>query len=158
MVRAVCLSIFLRMSYLCHDWFIVNKKYGDVATMLPLLLSDPPSAPRNFRVLETYKDYIVVSWEPPEHDGGAKVMQYIVEKRDATRGSGMFVIAGTIDASESQYKVTKLFQGNAYQFRVSAENRVGPGPPAEIVEPTVAKLPYGKWRMVRDDASQQYLM
>ena len=56
----------------------------------------------------------------------------------------MWVVSGTVDADVRSYKVTKLFQGNRYLFRVMAENKVGPGPPAQISESVEAKLPYGE--------------
>ena len=46
-----------------------------------------------------------MSWEPPETDGGTPVIQYIVEKKDATRTTGMWVLAGTVEADVTQYKV-----------------------------------------------------
>ena len=49
-----------------------------------------------------------------------------------------------MDVSERTFKATKLFQGNGYLFRVTAENRVGLGEPAQTEKPTIAKLPYGE--------------
>ena len=56
----------------------------------------------------------------------------------------MWVVAGTVDADIEQFKVSKLFQGNRYLFRVTAENKVGCGPAVELSEPAEAKLPYGE--------------
>jgi len=93
------------------------------------------------------KDYVDLLWQCPETDGGSAVVQYIVEKRDVTRvaaaGGGMWMVCGTVSASELSIRVGKLLQGNSYLFRVSAENRVGPGPHTELPEPIVARLPYG---------------
>jgi len=109
--------------------------------------SDVPSSPRNLSVMECSKDYVDLSWQCPETDGGSAVVQYIVEKRDVTRaaaGAGaMWMVCGTVAASELSVRVGKLLQGNSYLFRVSAENRVGPGPPTELPEPVVARLPFG---------------
>lgn len=69
----------------------------------PLL--DTPGTPRNLSVKEVNKDYITVSWEAPETDGGTPVIQYIVEKKDATRTTGMWVLAGTVEADIHEYKV-----------------------------------------------------
>ena len=60
------------------------------------------------KVKEVNKDYITVSWEPPETDGGTPVIQYIVEKKDATRTTGMWVLAGTVEADVTQYKVGNI--------------------------------------------------
>ena len=62
----------------------------------------------------------------------------------------MWAIAGTADGTHHEYKVTKLFTGNNYLFRVYAENRVGPGEPATIENPVIAKLPYGKFLLSVD--------
>ena len=56
----------------------------------------------------------------------------------------MWIVAGTVDADEFSFRCTKLFQGNKYLFRVTAENRVGSGDAAELSEPVIAKLPYGR--------------
>ena len=108
-------------------------------------ISDPPGSAQNLTVIEFYKDYITISWEAPETDGGSPIIQYIIEKRDVTRSSGMWVLAGTVDAAEFQFRATKLFQGNVYQFRVFAENQVGPGVPATMSGTITAKLPYGNF-------------
>jgi len=112
-----------------------------------LYFTDAPSAPRNLSVVECSKDYVDLCWLCPESDGGSAVVQYIVEKRDITRATGasgaMWMVCGTVAASELTMRVGKLLQGNSYLFRVSAENRVGPGPPTELAEPVVARLPFG---------------
>ena len=105
-----------------------------------------PSAPRNLSVVETNKDYVDLSWQCPENDGGSPVVQYIVEKRDVTRvdaAGATWMVCGTVAANELSVRVGKLLQGNSYLFRVSAENRVGPGPPTELQQPVVAQLPFG---------------
>ena len=77
-------------------------------------------------------------------DGGSPITQYIIEKLDATRPGASWVVAGTVEASVLSYKVTKLFQGNAYLLRVAAENRVGMSLPIELDHPVIAKLPFGE--------------
>ena len=106
---------------------------------------DVPSSPRSLSVVECSKDYVDLSWQCPETDGGSAVVQYIIEKRDVTRAAaagGMWMVCGTVAASELSVRVGKLLQGNSYLFRVSAENRVGPGPPTELPQPVVARLPF----------------
>lgn len=108
------------------------------------ILLDVPSAPRNLHVKECSKDYVDIAWNAPNTDGGSEILQYVIEKRDVTRGIGTWMVCGTVGGAECRFRAGKLFQGNAYQFRVSAENRVGTGPATEMQEAIVAQLPFGK--------------
>ena len=100
-----------------------------------------PSAPRNLRVVEVYRDYIVVAWDPPEHDGGDSVSGYVIEK---TVSGNVFVNAGAVSASTTSFKLTKLYENNEYMIRVMAENRLGVGQAVTTERPVKAKLPYGE--------------
>jgi len=71
-----------------------------------------------------------------------EIQQYVVEKRDMTRG-GNWVQTGSVDGATTKHQVGKLIEGNEYLFRVVAENKIGTGPPAELSQPVTAKLPYG---------------
>jgi len=93
-------------------------------------------------VTEITKDSVGLRWEPPESTGGMDISQYVVERRDVTRGGG-WVQAASVDGSTTRHVVSKLTEGNEYLFRVSAENKIGPGPAAELSQPVTAKLPYG---------------
>ena len=130
---------------ICVD-AIVSTFGGTILVRFTCLLTDVPSEPRSVVVSERSKDYVDLSWQCPDTDGGSPVVQYIVEKRDVTRAAeagAMWMVCGTVAPSQLSVRVGKLLQGNAYLFRVSAENRVGTGPPAELQEPVVARLPYG---------------
>ena len=69
-----------------------------------VLYTDVPSSVRNLSVVEYDKDYVDLSWQCPETDGGSPVDQYIVEMRDVTRVVGaagaMWVVCGVMPASE----------------------------------------------------------
>ena len=106
--------------------------------------TDPPDSPSGLRVIEVYKDFVTIDWDVPKADGGSPITQYVVEKLDATRPGASWVVAGTVEASVLSYKVSKLFQGNAYLLRVAAENRVGMSEPLELESPVIAKLPFGE--------------
>jgi len=104
--------------------------------------TDKPSEPQNLQVTEVTKETVGLRWEPPESSGGMDIAQYVVDKRDATRGGG-WMQAATVDGTATRVVVGKLVEGNEYQFRVVAENKIGAGPPAELSQPVTAKLPYG---------------
>ena len=108
--------------------------------------TDVPSSVRNLSVVEYGKDYVDLSWQCPEDDGGSGLVQYIVEMRDVT-ADAMWMACDKVSASElrkQQIHVGKLLKGNSYLFRVSAKNRVGKiGQPTVLREPAVLiGIPY----------------
>jgi titin len=104
------------------------------------MFSGPPSAPVNLRVMEVYKDFVVVSWEPPLSNGGEKILGYDIEK--SIKGC-MFVNAGYTKSVDTRFKVTRLHEGKEYIIKVSAENRIGMGAAAKT-ESILVKIPFGE--------------
>ena len=86
------------------------------------------------------RDSITISWGPCKDDGGAELVGYVVEKRDASRTTWQRV--GYNDPSTFTYNTTGLIEDVAYHFRVFAENSVGMSPPLTTVDPIIAKSPY----------------
>uniref|UniRef100_A0A8C8ANG7 Titin n=1 Tax=Otus sunia TaxID=257818 RepID=A0A8C8ANG7_9STRI len=72
-------------------------------------------------------NYVTISWEPPELDGGATLSGYVVEQRDAHR-PGWLPVSESV--TRTMFKFTRLVEG--YRFRVLACNAGGPGEPAEV--------------------------
>ena len=103
-----------------------------------------PSAVRNLSVVEYSRDYVDLSWQCPEDDGGSPVVQYIVEKCDVTRPAGaIWTHGGTVAASKASIRAGELLEGNSYLFRVFAENRAGRGQPTVLREPVIPiGMPY----------------
>ena len=89
-------------------------------------------------------DYVTLSWTAPEHDGGSPILGYVVEKRDSMMN--MWSQASKVDKDTFTVKVSNLFEGQNYLFRVAAENQCGRGAYVELDKPVTAKLPYGKKR------------
>lgn len=88
------------------------------------------------------KNSITCKWEPPLDDGGSEILNYVLEKKDSAKTeTGWVTVSSTL--RHCKYNVLKLIEGKEYVFRVKAENRVGPGPPA-VSKPVVAKDPFGK--------------
>uniref|UniRef100_A0A671KG16 Titin n=1 Tax=Sinocyclocheilus anshuiensis TaxID=1608454 RepID=A0A671KG16_9TELE len=92
---------------------------------------DNPDAPANFHVKEITNNSVTLSWEPPLLDGGAKIKNYIVEKRESTRK--VYSAVGT--CNKMTWKIEPLQEGSNFFFRVLAENEHGIGLPAETLEP-----------------------
>ena len=76
-------------------------------------------------------------------DGGSEIKEYHIERKDAAKT--LWVTAGSVDSHTFNYKVTKLFEGTKYNFRVTAENKIGIGDAAETENSVEAKLPYGMY-------------
>ena len=89
------------------------------------------------------KDYVILAWESPETDGGSPLTGFIVERKDVTKTS--WVSAGRCDANTFYFKVTKLIEGNEYEFRVAAENEIGESDWASLDKPVKAKLGFGNF-------------
>jgi len=94
-------------------------------------------------VLEVFKDSCSLSWRPPEQDGGSPITGYHVE-RSTTGKTARWIRISTKAVADTKYEVKELVEGNEYQFRVSAENKAGIGPPGPACDPVLAKDPWGK--------------
>uniref|UniRef100_A0A8D2JGT9 Titin n=1 Tax=Varanus komodoensis TaxID=61221 RepID=A0A8D2JGT9_VARKO len=84
------------------------------------------------------KTSITLGWGKPLYDGGAPIIGYVVEMRPKTEKAGpdegwkrCNVAAQVI---HTEFTVTSLDEKELYEFRVSAQNQVGIGRPAELKE------------------------
>ena len=93
------------------------------------------------KIRETNKEYVILTWEEPEDNGGSDLINYVVEKRDSKKTD--FVNAGRCEVNVKEFKVSKLIEGNEYFFRVLAENNIGLSDPATTQQPVKARLPFG---------------
>ena len=85
---------------------------------------------------------MTVSWTPPKSDGGSPIIGYKVERKETTSTRWIKVNADLV--SKTSLLVTGLTEKSEYQFRVTAENKAGPGPASEPSDVYMAKPPYGK--------------
>ena len=118
---------------------------------------DKPSPPRNLHATETDSSYILLAWDLPETDGGSPIIGYNIEKRDSKRDE--FVYVASVDATALHFKVTRLFEGNEYYFRIFAENQVGSSLPCEMERSVKAKPPCGKtFRIIKKLYNSHFLV
>ena len=96
---------------------------------------DPPDAPDQPKISAYTPTSCSLTWEPPVNSGGRPVTGYHVEKRD--RG-GMWIRVNQYPATNTNYTVPGLTEGNRYEFRVVAVNDAGPGKASRPTDSIVA--------------------
>lgn len=102
--------------------------------------TDKPGPVENLKVKGVTEDTVSLAWEDPKDDGGCLISGYAVERRDAGKRSWTRVDTCT----DLEFEVTKLTEGQTYNFQVAAENEVGLGPFTELTKGVVPKSGYGE--------------
>ncbi len=93
---------------------------------------DPPGKPGTPVVDEITAEEAALTWAPPESDGGAPIENYIVEYRQL--GETKWIKAKD-KAPETKFTMKGLKPETQYEFRVTAENKAGQGPPSDPSQP-----------------------
>ena len=91
-----------------------------------LVAAGPPSSPNVDKIT---KNSVALSWAKPNNDGGSKLSGYIVEKKK--KGEEDWMECASVPASQQAATVTGLPEGQEFQFRIRAENALGPGEPSK---------------------------
>lgn len=130
----------------------LENKSGTKSAFVNVRVLDSPSAPQNFDVKEVKKDSVTLYWEPPLTDGGAKITNYIVEKRESTRKAYTTV---TSNCMQNFFKIEELQEGGIFYFRVCAVNEYGFGLMAETKNPVkVAQVPMSPGKVTLVDVTK----
>uniref|UniRef100_A0A3P9LKT7 Titin n=1 Tax=Oryzias latipes TaxID=8090 RepID=A0A3P9LKT7_ORYLA len=113
---------------------------------------DTPSAPVNLKVKEITNQSVTLEWEPPLLDGGSKIKNYIIEKRESTRKT--FAAVAT-NCHSLSWKIEPLQEGCSYYFRVLAENAYGVGLPSATMDPLkVSEVPQSPKSLIVTDQTK----
>jgi titin len=88
---------------------------------------EEPGKPEPPVVDEVKETSVALSWQPPKSDGGSPITNYIVEYR---RKGDMKWNTATREAKTTEFTVEDLVPETEYEFRVTAQNKAGAGPPS----------------------------
>lgn len=69
---------------------------------------------------------------------------YSIEKRDISHGGGWVPAVSWVDPNQTSATVSRLMEGNKYEFKVMAENVQGRGEPLVSDNPVTPKPSAGK--------------
>merc|ERR1712071_225006 len=101
-----------------------SNQHGLKIVRAMVIVNDMPYEPINVHATQIFANEVMLAWKAPEDDGGAEIMNYIVEKREGRKREWTQLSSTLID---NRFRVTKLQEGLEYQFRVCAENKFGVG-------------------------------
>lgn len=111
-----------------------NSSGGKSITFTVKVL-DTPGAPGPLMFKDVTRGALTLIWEPPVHDGGARVHHYVVEKREASRRTWT---EAAPKCTQTNLRISELLEGVPYFFKVMAENQYGIGEAYEMPDPIIA--------------------
>ncbi len=100
---------------------------------------DVPSPPGVPEISEVGGDFVHLSWERPEQDGGSRVKGYWVEKREV--GMNVWQRVNQFIHNATQLNIDHLIEGRKYEFRIFAENEAGLSQPSSNSQSVVVRDP-----------------
>ena len=99
---------------------------------------DVPGPPQNVEIIDWDKNFVDLTWEAPERDGGAKITNYVVECKE--KFSKEWVKCCMTEDDICKAKVEDIIkEGKTYEFRVKAINKGGEGEPSVPTKPIICK-------------------
>ncbi len=94
--------------------------------------SSTPSAPRDVSI-SAGSNYIVISWDKPNSDGGESINGYNIYKGASAQGMTFF---DTSSPTYLSYNDTNVINGETYHYQVAAKNSNGEGIKSSVVSAT----------------------
>ncbi|XP_043535108.1 myomesin-2 isoform X1 [Chiloscyllium plagiosum] len=117
-----------------------------------------PGAPMDVTFYDANKDYVILTWKPPNVTKESPVIGYFVDRCEA--GSDNWIQCNDAPIKICKYPVTGLFEGRSYIFRVRAVNKSGISRPSRITDAVTALDPADLARLqtIYFDASRQIVI
>jgi len=110
--------------------------------VLSVVAVDKPDAPENLTMKDCTKKSVTLTWTAPPSDGGAPITQYVVERWRTSKRA--WTAAGHAPADRLELTIDGLVEGQAYWFRVAAENSSGVGKFTEMQKPVSTRIQLGQ--------------
>jgi len=125
-----------------HGKYVLKaaNEAGEASATISVNVLDRPGHCQNLKMTYVTKNSCMVSWDAPEDNGGTEITNYIVECREPSIRTWSMISS---DCTNRMVKA-KLMENHEYLFRVSAENKCGPGPATETKTPILAIDPLQK--------------
>uniref|UniRef100_A0A8C0WEY5 Myomesin-2 n=1 Tax=Castor canadensis TaxID=51338 RepID=A0A8C0WEY5_CASCN len=101
------------------------------------LVTGAPGAPMDLKCYDANRDYVIVTWKPPNTTTESPVIGYFIDRCEV--GTNNWVQCNDAPVKICKYPVTGLFEGRSYVFRVRAVNNSGISRPSRVSD-TVAAL------------------
>ncbi|XP_074469498.1 myomesin-2 isoform X2 [Sebastes fasciatus] len=98
-----------------------------------------PGAPMDIKIHDANRDYVIVSWKPPNTTTEGPILGYFVDKCEV--GTENWTQCNDHPIKICKYPVSGLFEGHAYYFRVRAVNSHGISKASRMSDPIAALDP-----------------
>ncbi|EPQ16691.1 Myomesin-2 [Myotis brandtii] len=103
------------------------------------LVTGAPGAPMDVRCHDANRDYVIVTWKPPNTTSEGAVIGYFIDRCEV--GTNNWVQCNDSPVKICKYPVTGLLEGRSYVFRVRAINSAGVSRPSRASEAVAALDP-----------------
>ncbi|KFW07624.1 M-protein, striated muscle, partial [Fulmarus glacialis] len=103
------------------------------------LIAGAPGAPMDVKCHDVNRDYVIVTWKPPNTTSESPVIGYFIDRCEV--GLENWVQCNDAPVKICKYPVTGLYEGRSYIFRVRAVNSAGISRPSRVSEPVAALDP-----------------
>ncbi|XP_076306880.1 cell adhesion molecule Dscam1-like isoform X1 [Tachypleus tridentatus] len=108
---------------------LAKNTYGEDQRRIKLIVLEPPSAPSDVRVDQTWSRSVRITWMMP-YSGNSPVNKYIIQYWQ-NQGAPHRLEEETVSSAQTSIILYMLQPGTSYIVRVMAENDVGKGTPSE---------------------------
>uniref|UniRef100_A0A8C2WSP3 Myomesin 2 n=1 Tax=Cyclopterus lumpus TaxID=8103 RepID=A0A8C2WSP3_CYCLU len=105
----------------------------------PPPVTGAPGAPMDIKIHDANRDYVIVSWKPPNTTTEGPILGYFVDKCEV--GTENWTQCNDHPIKICKYPVSGLFEGHAYYFRVRAVNSHGISKASRMSDPIAALDP-----------------